>query len=179
MDLTPKTIKHRVYHEFLPSLRKNRVNLTYGGHYIVGKNGYTQDTFDAYQTRIESETEFDIDQIIKVVPLILKHMKPRKTYNRNSYDSYGLKGVFERMQSSYISNGNFILAMMVCGFFPLFKQTRTKISCDPNCIFKATFQKNPLPVEKRKKPEQSTQSSPTEDKSSDVKPKQTTKRSRK
>ena len=179
MDLTPKTIKHRVYHEFLPSLRKNRVNLTYGGHYIVGGNGYTQEKFDADQADIKAETEFDINQIIKVVPLILKHMAPQPTYNRNSYDSYGLKGVFESMQSSYLSNGNFILAMMVCGFFPLFKQTRTTISCDPNCIFKATFQESPIPVGKRKKPEQSKQSSPNGDNSSDVKPAQKAKRSTK
>ena len=110
MVLDHDAIKKRIYGEFLPLLREDGVNLTEGGHYIVGQNSYTQEMFDQDQAKIEAQTLFCIDDIIKVIGIIKKHMKPRKTYN-TKITSYGLKHKFERM-SSYISNGNFIMAIL-------------------------------------------------------------------
>lgn len=137
MDLDHETIKKLIYSNFLPRLRKDGVILTQGGQYTVGLNGYTQYMFDKDQAETKAQTMFCIDDIIKVLGPIKEHMMPKKKYNIN-ITSYGLKHKFERV-SSYISNGDFILAMMVCGFYPLFTN-----EANPNCIFRATFQEKPM-----------------------------------
>lgn len=147
MDLDHETVKLRIYYEFLPRLRKKGINLNRGGHYIVGQNGYTQEMFDEDQAKTKAKTLFCIEDVIKVVGLINKHMKPRQRYNMKR-TSYSLKHKFERM-SSYIANGDFILAMMVCGFEPRFKPPCSTEDANPNCIFRATFQEKALV--KRKK----------------------------
>lgn len=141
MDLDHETVKLRIYYEFLPRLRKKGINLNRGGHFVVGQNGYTQENFEEDRAQTKAKTLFRIKDVIKVVGLINKHMKPRQTYNTKR-TSYSLKHKFEHM-SSYIANGDFILAMMVCGFEPHFKDA------NPNCIFRATFQEKALV--KRKK----------------------------
>lgn len=167
MDLDHDTVKLRIYYEFLPRLRKEGVNLTRGGHFVVGHNGYTQEKFEEDQARTKAQTLFRIHDVVKVVGLINQHMKPRKTYNTKT-TSYSLKHTFEHM-SSYISNGDFILAMMVCGFDPLFKQTRTTKDANPNCIFRATFQeKGRAKRKKSRKDEEAHDTSPSGQKRSKV-----------
>jgi hypothetical protein len=77
-----------------------------------------------------------VKQLASIIPLILK---PRKTTNKKQ-TSYGMKHAFSTIlrnycknHHSYITNGEFILAMIMAGYQPIREGT------SPNCYFKADF----------------------------------------
>ena len=97
--------------------------------------GFNTDTNPRLAFDIFSKS--NLKNIIKCknqIPLILR---PLKTYSRNCVGSYGGKHRVEeyrdarKCRNSYISNGEFIVAMILAGYEP---KTHGRINCD----FKAT-----------------------------------------
>ena len=88
-------------------------------------------------TPFGKDTEFRVKQLASIIPLIIK---PRKTTNKKQ-TSYGMKHMFSHLlhdycknNHSYITNGEFIYAMITAGYQP--------IRCSdtsPNCYFKADY----------------------------------------
>ena len=113
-----------VYENLLPFLEGHNINLSaYGNHRGQG----TLVNLDEYEVRKNERTGFNIETIIQVVPLLPSSL-PKKVLKDRS--SYGLKrDIVEVGLKRYITNGDFILAMLLCGYGVIFEGS-------VNCSFK-------------------------------------------
>ena len=126
--------------EFVPTARQlavmNLTRINMPPWTTLTQNGlYRCDQRDA---RI-SDMEFNFDEIELCIQWIRHFVTPRAHKNAN-YSSYYLKHRVEAfatefgLEPTYISNGSFIAAMLVCGY--------TMWPCDPyslNAYFNATY----------------------------------------
>lgn len=85
------------------------INTSYMNSFFISANGFNSedDSPDELTSRME--------RIHLACELINEVLKPQSRPNKNA-TSYGLKHMVERIQKKYISNGNFILAMILCGY---------------------------------------------------------------
>lgn len=86
-------------------------NLFYTGYEYYGYKGS------------EPYTEFDEERINRIRAIIREYLRPRKLMNRQTQGSYQLKHAVEHYDSvvrgklrGYVSNGEFIYAMILEGF---------------------------------------------------------------
>ncbi len=77
------------------------------------------------------ENQFNLETINRIIPFIKKYFVTEvKTINKH-HTNYGLKHLFERLIGSiYISNGEFTVAMIYCGFD--FKVIDIPMNCNFN-----------------------------------------------
>ena len=95
-----------------------KVKLPYTFGYAIKKSD-NQFTFQSVKRIVSA---------MKVIPILFKRLK---TYSKNCIGSYGGKHIVERYQNEYISNGEFIVAMILSDFKP--KNNNNSI----NCLFTA------------------------------------------
>jgi hypothetical protein len=91
-----------------------KIKLPYTFGYAT-KNSDNQFTFQSVKRIVSA---------IKVIPILFKRLK---TYSKNCIGSYGGKHIVERYQKEYISNGEFIVAMILSDFKP--KNNNNSINC--------------------------------------------------
>lgn len=80
------------------------------------------------------ETPLNFEEIEKIREFVRENIKPRVTLNAK-HTSYGLKHIVERLTHNYVSNGNFIAAMILEGY--KYKQYPRSL----NCIFNGDYKK--------------------------------------
>ena len=80
-------------------------------------------------------------ELAELIAFIDEHLAKRKTIN-TSVSSYGMKHIVERKIRKYVANGDFIAAMIHCGF-----EYKTYVG-DPNCFFNVSA-KNLTQLRKR------------------------------
>jgi hypothetical protein len=85
----------------------------------------------------DKNTEFRVKRLASIIPLLIK---PRKTVNKKQ-TSYGMKHFLSLVltrycenEHSYITNGEFISAMIMAGFQPVRLEHG-----GPNCFFRADY----------------------------------------
>ena len=74
------------------------------------RSGFLRETYSNDETEI-----IDVKSLYKIVDFITWNFSKRKTINKR-WSSYGLKHFVEEQIESYVSNGDFIAAMIICGF---------------------------------------------------------------
>ena len=72
---------------------------------------------------------FDIKRIHKAVQEIPEHFRMMRTFSKAT--SYGLKHYLEHKTGDYITNGDFIVAMILCGYRVKFPNR--SVNCVINC----------------------------------------------
>jgi hypothetical protein len=109
-----------------------RVHLTPDGN--TNCRGHTEPP-----TRAAPE-EFDLERINRAVQEIPLYFEPRRTMNKSS-TSYGMKHVlqyggraFSLDSDTYMTNGDFIVAMLLCGY-------RCSFGRSINCHFNVKWKK--------------------------------------
>ena len=97
-----------------------------------GKGSLPQNILAKLEDRVR---DFDLNEIQEGVDEIPRLWKRSNRINyRNTY--YGMKHRMERYLCGYISNGNFIIAMILSGFKGKFNKGKCKVK-HVNCCFNA------------------------------------------
>ena len=73
----------------------------------ITKNGFEVPNKDSKEVKIE--------ELDDVIDFINTHFRRIKNIN-TKHSSYGLKHIVERLMDRYISNGELITAMIICGY---------------------------------------------------------------
>lgn len=112
----------------LDILEKKSIFLTRYGN-ITGWGSIAKLKVEDYKL-MELEEKFDLEAVQRGISLIPILYEKRKTFNFN-HSSYGLKHHFEKSPGSqYISNGDFIMAMLICGFKAQFSyENKKRVNC--------------------------------------------------
>jgi hypothetical protein len=77
---------------------------------------------------------FDLQRITDAIHEIPQHFKPQRQYSKSS--SYALKHHLEEKTCNYITNGDFIMAMVLSGYrykFQKYSRNRPGVNCVFNC----------------------------------------------
>lgn len=82
----------------------------------------------------ENEALLNFEEIEKIRGFIRENIKKKVTINTKN-SSYGLKHIAERLMGEYVSNGNFIAAMILEGY--KYKQHTRSL----NCFFNGDYKK--------------------------------------
>jgi hypothetical protein len=114
--------------QVLRSMPKDVILSPYGNE--LGQGSISRISKDLYQDVDKMAELFDLERITKAVKQISYLFKPARTYSK--WTSYGGKHDLERDEKcgEYIKNGDFIIAMILCGY-------EYKFSKRVNCTFKA------------------------------------------
>ena len=118
------------YYDKMKEVEK-KYQLDRGGYYFPKvKLPYTFGyAIKKYDNQFTFESAKRIKKCIEVIPILFKRLK---TYSKNCIYSYHGKHVVEKYQKEYISNGEFIVAMILSDYKP--KQEDDK---SINCFFTA------------------------------------------
>jgi len=135
-ELSESNATRYLYDQVVPQLAKRKIYLSkYGNHNSFGTLSFVVN----YAQLKETEQLFDIERIQKAFSIIDQFIVTKKRYERNSY---GLKHQIEKDlpgDIKYITNGDFIVAMLLKGYKARFG--KSKKSLNVNCEFKANFNK--------------------------------------
>lgn len=125
-----------LYDEVVPQLEKAKIHLSQYGNHIPTNTLLDNDNYTQLK---EKEQLFDIEKIQKAFSIIDQFILTKKRYERSSY---GMKHQIEKVlpgDIKYITNGDFIVAMLLKGYKAWFG--KNKKSMGVNCQFKANFNK--------------------------------------
>jgi len=120
-----------IYERVVPECERKKVMLSYfGNHNAGGLMGVKE-----YDELKDNENLFqgEIQRIQKIFTFLSQHCHGKSLYNKD-IDSYGLKGIVER-RTEYITNGEFIVAMLLHGYSARFGMRSDKMCV--NAHFKA------------------------------------------
>ncbi|MDN3505607.1 MAG: hypothetical protein P0S96_00045 [Simkaniaceae bacterium] len=126
--LTEDAAEAVLYDTLVPACEAKGVMLSqYGNHAASGTVVSAQE----YRESKAGKKLFNVQRVQKAFASVHGIVENRTTYKSGSY---GLKHVFEKQQSEYLSNGDLIAAMLVQGYAARFgKQTE---GADVNAEFK-------------------------------------------
>jgi hypothetical protein len=134
-----------LYHELVPFLEQRQIYLSQEGHHSLVLGGIDPQYLELKQ----AQELFDVAKVQSAFSVLQRVFIPQHRYNRN-WSSYGLKHAFENVLDqlipdaiTYITNGDFIAAMLLKGFMTRFG--RTQATRGKNCDFKAVFHQ-PYPL---------------------------------
>lgn len=99
--------------ESIQAILVNHPKLHDGGYGIPKKMGYTENDFSILRSHLL--TAESLEAIGRMVAWIETNMEPRDRDNP-LHSSYGLKHIAERDGAGYASNGEFIVAALICGY---------------------------------------------------------------
>jgi hypothetical protein len=139
----------QLYEVVLPRLAAEGVVLTQCGNRasLLARPGCLASAADLHRhdadvqeegRKLAARTLFDMDSILSACAIIRQHMRRRKTWDK-SESSYGLKHACERARGRYVTNGDFIAAMLLCGYAANFAFDKKRCASHINAVFKATW----------------------------------------
>ena len=122
--------------QVLRSMPEDVILSPYGNE--LGQGSISKISKDLYHDVDKIADLFDLERITKAVNQISYLFKPARTYSK--WTSYGAKQKLEGDEkcAEYITNGDFIIAMILSGYV-------YKFSKRVNCTFKAKEITNPHP----------------------------------